>query len=178
MVFKRCVGKDKYEKKFIVYINESGTNVSIEFKDYMYTQKTLKKIVFFFLKNENNTKFFESDLSRILWRYDSIFLLVSILNIINHTGKDIDVLVSELPRFHIKSKSINLKYKDSEIAEKIGTDFKFILENDAFNIKCDKGFVKVINDKEKERVSIVTSSKNMAVSEELCDIFCRLLSHP
>ena len=71
-----------------------------------------------------------------------------------------------------------MKYKDSEIAEKIGTDFKFILENDAFNIKCDKGFVKVINDKEKERVSIVTSSKNMAVSEELCDIFCRLLSHP
>ena len=177
-IFKRCVGDDKYEKKFLVYLNESATNINIEFKDSMYSQKTLKKIVFFFLKRKEKIKFFESDLSRILWRYDSVFLLVSILNIIKHTGKDIDALVAQLPRFYVKSKSINLKFKDSEIAERIGNGFSFFLENNAFNIKCNNGFVKVINNKEKENINIIASSNDMAVSEELCNNFSRLLSHP
>ncbi len=174
-IFRRCSRKDKHGNGFQVYMNENGTNVNIKFKEQFYTQKILKKLVFFSLKNNDILRVFESDLYKSLWRYDSVFLIMAVLNIVKTTGKELDDLIENLPEFYIKSKNVNLKSTNSEIAEKISSEFDFKHQKGAFNIKCNEGFVKIINNRERENIKIICASKNMAVSEEICNMFYGIL---
>lgn len=174
-IFKKCNINDSYESSFILYINESGTNASIKYKNKFYPQKILKKLVFFFMKNQVKAKVFESELYKSLWRYDSVFLIVTVLNIIKYSGKELDVLVAELPHFFIKTKSIELKCGNNYIAEKLSTKFKINHKRDAFRIKCNEGYVKLINNQKSGKIKILTASESMAISEELCDFFIRFL---
>ncbi len=174
-IFERCIKKDGQRNGFQVYMNENGTNVNIKFRDQFYTQKILKKLVFFFLKNNDNTRAFESDLYIKLWRCDSVFLIMAVLNIIKRTGEELDTLIENLPKFYIKSKNLNIRSSNSDIAEKISSEFKFKHQKGVFDIKCKDGFVKVVNNKERENIKIICASKNMATSEEICNIFYSIL---
>ncbi len=175
-IFKISVKNDKLCDCYIIYMNESGTNVNINFNGKIYSQKTLKKLLFFFMKKGNNARIFESDLYRTLWRYDSVILIMAVLNIIVQTGKKLNVLIDEMPSFYIKSDNVNLKLKDCEIAEKISSDFRFNHKKGAFNIKCSDGYVKIVNDKERDNIKIFASSNSMAISEEICSLFTKLFS--
>ncbi len=175
-ILKICTNNDEVCDKFVIYMNESGTNVNIKFNDKLYSQKILKKLVFFFINDFNKAKIFESDLYRKFWRYDSVVLVVLVLNIISFTGKKLDTLIEETPSFYIKSDTVNSKLKDGDIAEKISSDYIFNHKNSCFNIKCKNGCVKLINDKEKARIKILASSNSMAISEELCALFKEFFS--
>ena len=100
---------------------------------------------------------------------------MAVLNIVKISGKNLDVLVEEIPSFYIKSNCVNVNCKDSEIAEKISLKFKFNHQNGAFNIKCDDGYVKVVNDKNKGKIKVFASAESMAASEELCNRFTEFL---
>ena len=104
-----------------------------------------------------------------------MIFIISLLNIVKISGKNLDVLVEEIPSFYIKSNWVNVNCKDSEIAEKISLKFKFNHQNGAFNIKCDDGYLKVINDKNKGKIKVIASAESMAVSEELCNRFTEFL---
>ncbi len=176
-IFKICNTNASYENGFILYINESGTNANIKYKDKLYPQKILKKLVFFFMKNQVKAKVFESELYKSLWRYDSVFLIVTVLNIIKFSGKELDILIAEMPRFFIKTKTIELKCGNNDIAGKLSRKFKINHDGDAFRIKCNEGYVKLINNQKSGKIKILTASESMAISEELCDFFIRFLPH-
>lgn len=176
-IFKRCITKDNRGNTLILYMNESGTNAKIKFKENFYSQKTLKKLVFFSIKNGQNTKVFESELYKALWRYDSVFLIMAVLNIVKFTGKELDVLIGELPRFFINTNSVNSKYLNSEIAGKLSSKFKINHQKGAFNIKCNDGYVKLINNPKKEKIKILAASESLAMSEELSGFFTEFLMH-
>lgn len=158
-----------------IYLNENGTNANINFKDKIYTQRELSRLVYFYHKKHNKDDIFDCDLFNRLWRCDSVVLIAAVLNIIALTGESIDYLLENLPQFFIKSDTLDLKCNDSEIAWKINKKFNINNRNGAFEIKTDKGYARVINDKNFERVRVLTASDNMAVSEELFTFFKALL---
>lgn len=174
-IFKRCIEKERHESALIIYVNENGTNVNIKYRDKIYQQKILKKLVHFFQNKEERFNIFESDFYKKSWRNDSVFLVVAVLNIIKRTGKDLAELISELPLFYIKSQNINLKFNDSELAEKIGRKFIISHKKGCFNVRCNKGYIKIKNNKEKGEIKIFSASQSMAVSKEICDFFAGLL---
>ncbi len=174
-ILKICNGKIGCDNGFIIHMNESGTNVNIKFKGRVFSQKALKKLIFFFFKEEKSIKFFESDLCKKLWRFDSVFLIMAVLNIIKYSGESLDNLLKNTPSFYIRTDSVNLKCKESQLAEKISSKFRYNHQNGAFNIMADDGYVKVINDKENDKIKVIASSEKMAVSEELCRLFTELL---
>ena len=177
-ILRICSKSEKTDNRFNVYMNENGTNVNINFKGSVYTQKELKKLVFFFLKNNSNFRIFESDLYERLWKYDSIILVITVLNIIKISGKELDELIKNLPEFHIVSRHLDLEQNNSKVAEKISSEFNFQHRNNNFNIKCKDGFVRIRNNREEGKIKIISSSRNMALSEELCDYFTDLLTKP
>ena len=174
-LFKMCLKNNENGNGFTVYMNESGTNVNIEFKEKFYTQKTLKKLVFYFWKNNGNSGIFESELYKELWRYDSVFLVITVLNIIKAAGEELDTLISKLPEFYIKSKNLNLKKANSEIAGKISSKFNFKHQKGVFDVKYNDGFVRIKNNNQGENIKIICASNNMATSEEICNFFYGIL---
>lgn len=174
-IFEKCTSEKAECSSLILYMNESGTNVKIKFGEKVYSQKTLKKLVNFYVAKDQNLKIFESNLYKKLWRCDSVFLVMSVLNIIKSTGKDIDVLIGALPRFFIKSNNLNMKYTDGAIAEKLSSKFRINHLNDSFKIKCNKGFVMIKNNSTEENVEVIAASECMAISDELCGFFTELL---
>ena len=176
-IFRITTKTDKKKDSFIVFMNENGTSVNIKFNDKLYSQKILERLVFFFMKNSNNSGVFESELYRTLWRFDSVFLVIAVLNIVKCTRKSLDVLINEIPSFYIKSNCVKVNCSDSEIAEKISFKFKFNHRNGSFNIKCDDGYVKVYNDNQKGKIKVIASSESMAISDELCHRFTEFLPH-
>lgn len=175
-ILNKCTKKDNRENGISVLMDGSGTNVNIKSRGKIYTQTNLKKLVFFYTKSEQNTKIFESDFYKWLWRYDSVILFMVVLNIIKISGKELGVLIEELPKFYIKTNCINLKSNNSEIAEKISSKFPFNHQKGVFNIKCNDEHVKVLNNSDDGKVKIIASSKCMAVSEELCNFFSEFLA--
>lgn len=174
-ILKRCITENVWENGLVLYMNESGTNVNIEFKEVIYQQKILKKLASYYSKNDKNIKVFASVLYKSLWQFDSVFLVMVVLNIIKITGKDLGVLVEELPRFFIKTKSIDLKCGNYQIAEKLSGKYRVNYHKDAFKIKCNEGYVKLINNQDRGKIKILTASESMAISEELSDFFIRFL---
>ena len=174
-ILKITTKTNEKRDRFILFMNENGMNVNIKFKDKIYNQKVLERLVFFFMKKNDSVGIFESELYRTLWRFDSVFLVMAVLNIVKLTGKSLEILMKEIPSFYIKSNCVNVNCKDSEIAEKISLKFKFNHQNGAFNIKCDDGYLKVINDKNKGKIKVIASAESMAVSEELCNRFTEFL---
>lgn len=177
-ILKICSKTGKTDSLLWVQMNENGTNVNINFKGNVYTQKTLKKLVFFFLKYNSNFRIFESDLYQKLWKYDSLILVITVLNIIEATGKDLDELIKNLPEYHIISRHMDSEQNNSKIAERISSEFKFQHRNNSFDVKCKNGFVRIRNNREEGKIDIISSAGNMAVAEELCDYFTALLSKP
>ena len=175
-IFKICTVQRSDDDGFIIQVNESGTNVNIKFKERVFSQRELRRLIFFFTQKGKDISFFESDLCKDLWRYDSVFLVVAVLNIVKISGNSLDALLKDIPDFYIKSETLDLKSKDCQLAEKISSKFTCNHRNGSFNIKADDGFVKVINDKEKDKIKVIASSEKMAVSEELCRGFRDLLS--
>lgn len=175
-IFKVCTTKEDEEKSLVLYMNESGTNVNIKFKGHIYQQKNLKKLVSFFMRKEVPVKIFESDLYKSLWRCDSVFLVIAVLNIIKKTGIGLDVLIDELPRFFVKSKNLAFNQGNNEIAEKLSKKYRINHKNCSFKIKCNEGYVKLINNQNNREIKILTASENLATAEELCDLFIGLLS--
>ena len=176
-IFKKCITEDSRGNGLLLYMNESGTNVNIKFKEVLYQQKTLKKLVSYFLKKDEDIKIFESELYKKLWRYDSVFLLMAVLNIVKNTGKDLDVLIGELPKYFIKTKSIDFKCGNNKIAEKFSSKYRINHQNNTFRIKCKEGYVQVINNQEKGKIKILTASESFAIAEELCNFFIGFLPH-
>ncbi len=170
-IFNICADKQKRLEEFELFMNEKGTNVNIKFGEDIYSQKLLQRLVFSYVNKQNKFRIFQSDLYNELWRYDSVILVMAVLNIIKSSGKNLDVLIKELPKFYIKNDSVNLQYRDSELAGKISKNFKFKHQSGAFNIKCKDGYIRLINDKEKGKVRVLVASKNMAISEEICNFF-------
>lgn len=174
-VFKECISKDFREKSLVLYMNESGTNVNIKFKGVIYRQKTLIKLVSYFMKKGEAVKVFESDIYKSLWKHDGIFLIMSVLNIVKKTEKELDVLIGELPRFFIKRKHIDLKCGNNDIAEKLSEKYKINHKNGSFKIKCNEGYIKLINNQEIGKIKILTAAESLAIAEELCDFFVGFL---
>lgn len=176
-IFKNCITEDSRGNGLLLYMNESGTNVNIKFKDVFYQQKTLKKLVSYFVKKNENIKIFESELYKELWKYDSVFLIMAVLNIVKSTEKELDILVDELPRFFIKTKSIDLKCGNNKIAEKLSSKYRINHHKGVFKIKCNEGYVQLINNRESGKIKVLTASENLAMAEELCDFFIGFLPH-
>ena len=112
----------------------------------------------------------------MLWRYDSVFLILAVLNIVKSTEKELDILVDELPRFFIKTKSIDLKCGNNKIAEKLSSKYRINYHKGVFKIKCNEGYVQLINNRESGKIKVLSASESLAVSEELCDFFIGFLS--
>lgn len=174
-IFGKCTSEVGNTDNLILYMNEGGTNANIRFKDKIYTGKTLKKLVYFYSGEVQNINFFESELYKKNWRCDSVFLVIAVLNIIKFTGKELDALTEGLPRFFIKSDDINLRCSDSAIADRLSSEFRVNHTNNSFKIKCNKGFVKLINNSREGKVKIFAASECMSISEELCGFFTELL---
>lgn len=174
-ILKICTVQMSGDDGFIIQLNETGTNVNIKFKERVFSQRELRRLVFFFTQKQKNISFFESDLYKKLWRYDSVFLIMAVLNILKYSGDCLDNLLKNIPDFYIKNDTLDLKSKDCQLAEKISSKFRYNHRNGTFNIKADDGFVKVINDKENDKIKVIASSEKMAVSEELCRVFRELL---
>lgn len=174
-IIGKCVKNDGSECSFSVYMNERGTNVSLKFKDNLYSQKILKKLVFFFLKGDTKINFFESNLFKKLWQNDSVCLMIAVLNIIKYTNKDLDVLIGELPSFFVKEAYVNLNCSDSNIADKLNYKFNFNYQDGKFKIKFKDSYIKLENNKADKRIKVSVSSENMGISEELCRFFYEFL---
>ncbi len=175
-VFNKCItNKECQGNSLVVYMNESGTNVNIKFKGVFFQQKTLKKLVSYFMKKDEDVKIFESELFKSLWRYDSVFLTMAVLNIVKKTEKELDVLIGELPRFFVKRKNLDLKCGNNQIAEKLSSKYRINHQNGSFKIKCNEGYVKLINNQESGKIKILTASESLAMAEELCDFFIGFL---
>ncbi|MEE1504003.1 MAG: hypothetical protein UGF89_07145 [Acutalibacteraceae bacterium] len=173
-VLKTCAKNYNDEHKVYVYMNDSGTNVNIKFDGVIYSEKILRKIVFFYLRSEKK-HFFQSDCYNNLWKYDAVILLLHVLNIMKRTALTLPDLVSNLPNYFIKRKTIESKDNNSTIASKISCDYPIVYKNNCFNIACDNGFVKLKKSEKSNNIKILCSSENMDVSNELCNIFCGFL---
>lgn len=174
-ILKECVTEDTRRNSFVLQMNENGTNVNIKFKGVIYQQRALKKLVSYFTKKDEYIKFFESDLCKSLWRYDSVFLAIAVLNIVKKSGKELDTLIGELPQFFVKTKNIDYKCGNNRVAEKLSTKYRINHQEGAFRIKCNEGYVKLINNREKGKIKILTASESSAMAEELCNFFTGFL---
>ncbi len=173
-IFNACENNNEYKHKIIVYINDYGTSLNIKQDNVIYSDKQLKKIVFFYLKNSKNT-LFESEGYNNLWRYDSVVLLLQVLNIMKKTDKLLSELISELPDCFITGKKVKVSDKNSAIALKISKYYPVYYRNNCFNIPCDKGLVKLKKSDRDKNIRVLCSSDSVDVSKELCDIFCSFL---
>ncbi len=173
-ILKTCANNNDNEHKLLVYMNDTGTSITIELDGVRYSEKVLKKIVFFYSKDKNE-HFFESDSYNNLWKHDSVILLLQILNIIKKTSMSLPDLVSSLPNYFIKRKIIGSDYNNSTIAGKIGCDYPVFFKDNSFNIACDKGFVKLKKSEKTKNIKVLCSSESVEASSELCDIFCGFL---
>ena len=91
---------------------KSGNSVILKGgKEAIHSNIAITNVIREGLKEKNmneNAVIFESELYRTLWRFDSVFLVVAVLNIVKLTGKNLDVLIEETPSFYIKSNCINI----------------------------------------------------------------------
>ncbi len=170
-IFNSCENNKNYKHKIDVYMNEFGSSVNIKFDDVLYSDKALRRIVFFYLKHSREA-FFESDCYNKLWQYDSVVLLLQILNIMQKTSMTIADLFAGLPRFFVSSENIDVNDKNSVIAGKINCNYPISYKKDCFNIVCDKGLVKLKKSDKNKKLRVLCSSVSEENSKELCDIFC------
>lgn len=170
-IFNSCENNNNYKHNIDVYMNEYGTSVNIKFGDAFYSDKDLRRIVFFHLRHSSEL-IFESDCYNKLWQYDSVVLLLQILNIMKKTSKTLTDLFAELPSFFIRSEKIDSSDENSVIARKINCSYPVSFKNNCFNIVCDKGLVKLKKSDKNKKLRVLCSSVSEENSKELCDIFC------
>ena len=173
-IFNKLTNKKCSKHKISVYMNDGGTNVNIILDDVFYSGKILKKIAFFYLKEEE-FQHFKSDIYNELWKCDSVILLVTILNIMNKTSLTLPELLSSLPDYHIKSTNLEKELTNSQIAEKIVGNYPVQFIDDCFKIRCKDAYIKIKKINKSNKIKVLCSSENMSVSEELCNKVCGLL---
>ncbi len=168
-ILKKIAPKDNSNSEMHIIFNDTGTNVSIEYKNRIYVEKDLKKLLFFYLKNDELKGHFYSYSYINLWKVDSLFLAFLIIKILNLTEEKIDKLISSLPGFYTSSKTAEIPLKTGEIARKID-DLKSVnYKNGCYNIKLKNGFAKVQKKPFLNEAKIISASESVSASAEICD---------
>ncbi len=173
-IFVKVGNSKNNDHKIYINMNDSGTNVNIEYNDETYSQKTLKKIVHFYNKNDKNKIDFKNKYYENLWKKDSVFLLFAIFDIIKRTNKSIDELIYELPNFFVCSKSIEKTLKTGEMTGKLSEFGTVFYKDGAYNLSMKNGNVKIFKESFSDNIKVVCASGNMSVSEELCNFIINI----
>lgn len=174
-IFKKLITKESTRKEIFIYFNENGSKMKVKIDGKTYSEKELRKLVFFTLKNNDNVIGNEPGVYSELWKCDCIFLLFTVLNILEKTGDNIEDLFLKLPNFYIYSKTFKNELYTGEITKKISKTGHINYVNESFNIELENGFVKIVNLADSSEKKIISASENMSLSEEICDAFYEFL---
>ncbi len=170
-LFKKIGIKDKSSKKVYVSMNDSGTSVSIKYKEKVYTQRDLRRVVFFYLKSKKNCVSSETDMYQNIWKSDSVYLLFVLLNIINISEQNIEEIISDLPDFYINKRYVKCSLKKGERAKFLSGISESFYKNDRYNIALKNGLVKIEDLPGSDHLKILCASENYSFSNELCAFF-------
>ncbi len=174
----KTAGLNNRKEKLYVNINGTGTKVSITFKGKVYSEKALKKLVSFYFKKARNNGEHINNYFEKLWKSDCIFLVFSVIYIIEKTQKDISALIEELPAFFIETKAIKANLKAGDFARKFNDFNNISCKNNAYDIPLKNGIVRVVKSKKNNNVKMLCASSDLSVSKEICDyISCLLNTH-
>ncbi len=169
-IFNKTVINNNDNSSFYININESGSKAVLKYKNKNYNEKTLKKLVHYYTKKNNNLLELKNKYYKNLYRKDIVFLLMSVLYIIDKTKKELPELVQGLPDFFVCSKSFNCSMKNVELAEKFSEFNNCFYKKGAFNLPLKTGGVRLKNCPENNKIRILCSSEKMSASEEICNI--------
>lgn len=172
----KTAGPNNKKQNLYVNINGTGTRVSITFKGKAYSEKTLKKLVrFYFRKARNNGENINNYFEK-LWKSDCIFLVFSVIYIIEKSKKNISALVEELPAFFIETKTIKANLKAGDFARKFNDFNNFSCKNNAYDIPLNNGFVRVVKSEKNNNIKMLCASSDLSFSKEICDFISCLLN--
>lgn len=175
-ILKRIAKNSNKTSEISVNFNESGTKVYLKYKDVVYREKDLKRLVFFCEKSRFDSGFLKCDIYNKLWKYDCVFLVICVLDIITRMGKSIKEVMDNLPNFYINSQQIPNKMNNGELAKRISHfDDAFYTQN-SYNIPLDDCYVKIVDKSDSGSIKILTASQNLSVAEEIGALFVDLLS--
>ena len=165
-------------KKEILYvnINDSGTKASITFNRKTYSEKTLRKLVHFYFKKAQNNEENINNYYKKIWKNDSIFLVFSIIYIIEKSKKDISDLVKDLPDFFIETKTNKNNLKTGEFAKRFSDFNNPFYKNNGYNIVLKDALVRVVKPADTNKMKIFCASSDISFSKEICDFISALLN--
>lgn len=169
-------GRHNKKEKLFVNIDASGSKVGITFKGKAYSEKTLKKLVHFYFKKAQNNIEHLNDYYKMLWKNDNIFLVFSVIYIVEKTKRDISTLINELPAFFVETKAIKANLKVGDFARKFSVFNDFSCKNNAYNISLKNGLVRVIKSDNTNNLKICCASSDLSVSKEICDFISFLIN--
>lgn len=174
-ILKKVTQNTNTQPKMHITLNDNGTNASIKYNDTVYTEKDLKRLVFFYSKKKENAIYFDYNAYADLWKADSVFLVFAVIKILNITGENIDSLITALPSFYTNSKIVISSLKTGETAKKIDDLRSVNYKHSCYNIKLKNGLVKVVKNRFSNETKIICAAENMSVCTELCDFVGDLL---
>ncbi len=175
-VFNKMANCSDSKHKLIVNMNDSGTNVTIKFNNKTYSDKLLKKLIFFYIKSARNSGGYDYGILEKLWKYDSVVLLFLVLAVSIKEKESIENLISALPDFYISIKSFDKHENSGVIARKIGELDEFYYKDNSYNFQLNKTFIKVTDNPDSKKRKVICASEKLEVSRELCNFLTEYLS--
>lgn len=105
--------------------------------------------------------------SKQIFARDGLFMAIKLLGIIKATGYTLTQLMSLLPQFYVKRKSIGIDFSPVKIREILGSS-GISDSKEGVLYKRPRGRVLIVPSKSGKRINIFAESESFEISKELC----------
>ncbi len=154
-------------EQIIFDINDDATSVICRHKNKHISHSNLLDFVSFYSNNLG-------DCVLDNWRYDAVFLVFKVLNIITELHLDISSEINNLPSFYVAEKTIDISEDFSYIVGKLSEKYNVGYKNNELIFNTDGVNLKIIKN-DNEKIKIIAHSLKVENSEEIAGDIARYL---